>query len=128
MASSKKVTFSVLSWEQPEGVGARVRRSIGRPEVCCRLGESAILSWRTWLVIWGVGTEVRAAGAAELADLCAALSQPHPTSARLAVCLSMRSVSDAHSAVCMPTVHSIASHYVNYSWFLRENMMGEACS
>lgn len=34
MASSKKVTLSVLSREQPEGVGARVRRSIGRPEVC----------------------------------------------------------------------------------------------
>uniref|UniRef100_A0A5F9D0J9 Pirin n=1 Tax=Oryctolagus cuniculus TaxID=9986 RepID=A0A5F9D0J9_RABIT len=33
MESSKKVTFSVLSWEQPEGVGARVRRSIGRPEL-----------------------------------------------------------------------------------------------
>ncbi|XP_034504885.1 pirin isoform X3 [Ailuropoda melanoleuca] len=33
MASSKKVTLSVLSREQSEGVGARVRRSIGRPEV-----------------------------------------------------------------------------------------------
>ncbi|KAH0500421.1 Pirin [Microtus ochrogaster] len=33
MGSSKKVTLSVLSREQPEGVGARVRRSIGRPEV-----------------------------------------------------------------------------------------------
>ncbi|XP_028617982.1 pirin isoform X2 [Grammomys surdaster] len=33
MASSKKVTLSVLSREQPEGVGARVRRSIGRPEL-----------------------------------------------------------------------------------------------
>lgn len=37
MVSSKKVTLSVLSREQSEGVGARVRRSIGRPEVC-RLG------------------------------------------------------------------------------------------
>lgn len=34
MVSSKKVTLSVLSQEQSEGVGARVRRSIGRPEVC----------------------------------------------------------------------------------------------
>ncbi|XP_040324233.1 pirin isoform X2 [Herpailurus yagouaroundi] len=33
MASSKKVTLSVLSREQSEGVGARVRRSIGRPEL-----------------------------------------------------------------------------------------------
>ncbi|EPY73643.1 pirin-like protein [Camelus ferus] len=33
MASFKRVTLSVLSREQPEGVGARVRRSIGRPEV-----------------------------------------------------------------------------------------------
>ncbi|XP_055123573.1 pirin isoform X1 [Symphalangus syndactylus] len=33
MGSSKKVTLSVLSREQPEGVGARVRRSIGRPEL-----------------------------------------------------------------------------------------------
>ncbi|ELV12483.1 Pirin [Tupaia chinensis] len=33
MGSSKKVTLSVLSREQSEGVGARVRRSIGRPEV-----------------------------------------------------------------------------------------------
>ncbi|XP_054979092.1 pirin isoform X2 [Sorex araneus] len=33
MASIKKVAFSVLSREQSEGVGARVRRSIGRPEV-----------------------------------------------------------------------------------------------
>uniref|UniRef100_A0A2K6KMY3 Pirin n=1 Tax=Rhinopithecus bieti TaxID=61621 RepID=A0A2K6KMY3_RHIBE len=32
MGSSKKVTLSVLSREQSEGVGARVRRSIGRPE------------------------------------------------------------------------------------------------
>ncbi|XP_020768288.1 pirin isoform X3 [Odocoileus virginianus] len=31
--SSKKVTVSVLSREQSEGVGARVRRSIGRPEL-----------------------------------------------------------------------------------------------
>ncbi|XP_044793120.1 pirin isoform X2 [Bubalus bubalis] len=31
--SSKKVTLSVLSREQSEGVGARVRRSIGRPEL-----------------------------------------------------------------------------------------------
>lgn len=42
MASSKKVTLSVLSREQPEGVGARVRRSIGRPEVC-RLDECLLL-------------------------------------------------------------------------------------
>ncbi|XP_029096186.1 pirin isoform X2 [Monodon monoceros] len=33
MAWSKKVTLSLLSREQSEGVGARVRRSIGRPEV-----------------------------------------------------------------------------------------------
>uniref|UniRef100_A0A673V189 Pirin n=1 Tax=Suricata suricatta TaxID=37032 RepID=A0A673V189_SURSU len=33
MASSKKVTLSLLSREQSEGVGARVRRSIGRPEL-----------------------------------------------------------------------------------------------
>uniref|UniRef100_A0A5F4W2D0 Pirin n=2 Tax=Callitrichinae TaxID=9480 RepID=A0A5F4W2D0_CALJA len=33
MGSSKKVTLSVLSREQSEGVGARVRRSIGRPEL-----------------------------------------------------------------------------------------------
>uniref|UniRef100_A0A8C6GRX1 Pirin n=1 Tax=Mus spicilegus TaxID=10103 RepID=A0A8C6GRX1_MUSSI len=33
MESSKKVTLSVLSREQSEGVGARVRRSIGRPEL-----------------------------------------------------------------------------------------------
>ncbi|XP_015426921.1 PREDICTED: pirin isoform X2 [Myotis davidii] len=33
MVSSKKVTLSVLSQEQSEGVGARVRRSIGRPEL-----------------------------------------------------------------------------------------------
>nr|XP_038955819.1 pirin isoform X2 [Rattus norvegicus] len=33
MASSKKVTLSVLSREQSEGVGARVRRSIGGPEL-----------------------------------------------------------------------------------------------
>nr|XP_060477068.1 uncharacterized protein LOC132670663 [Panthera onca] len=33
MASSKKVTLSMLSREQSEGVGARVRRSIGRPEL-----------------------------------------------------------------------------------------------
>ncbi|XP_072672739.1 pirin isoform X3 [Canis lupus baileyi] len=33
MAPSKKVTLSVLSREQAEGVGARVRRSIGRPEL-----------------------------------------------------------------------------------------------
>uniref|UniRef100_A0A671FEE6 Pirin n=1 Tax=Rhinolophus ferrumequinum TaxID=59479 RepID=A0A671FEE6_RHIFE len=33
MVSSKKVTLSVLSREQSEGVGARVRRSIGRPEL-----------------------------------------------------------------------------------------------
>lgn len=33
MSSSKKVTLSVLSQEQSEGVGARVRRSIGRPEL-----------------------------------------------------------------------------------------------
>ncbi|XP_048652326.1 pirin [Marmota marmota marmota] len=33
MGSSKKVTISVLSREQSEGVGARVRRSIGRPEL-----------------------------------------------------------------------------------------------
>ena len=31
--SSKKVTLSVLSREQLEGVGARVRRSIRRPEL-----------------------------------------------------------------------------------------------
>ncbi|XP_007174299.2 pirin isoform X6 [Balaenoptera acutorostrata] len=33
MAWSKKVTLSLLSREQSEGVGARVRRSIGRPEL-----------------------------------------------------------------------------------------------
>lgn len=33
MTSSKKVTLSVLSREQSEGVGARVRRSIGGPEL-----------------------------------------------------------------------------------------------
>ncbi|XP_035872665.1 pirin isoform X2 [Phyllostomus discolor] len=33
MVSSKKVTLSVLSQEQSEGVGARVRRGIGRPEL-----------------------------------------------------------------------------------------------
>ncbi|XP_003791971.1 pirin [Otolemur garnettii] len=33
MGSSKKVTLTVLSREQSEGVGARVRRSIGRPEL-----------------------------------------------------------------------------------------------
>ncbi|XP_077002472.1 pirin isoform X3 [Tamandua tetradactyla] len=33
MGSSKKVSLSVLSREQSEGVGARVRRSIGRPEL-----------------------------------------------------------------------------------------------
>uniref|UniRef100_A0A8D0MKF7 Pirin n=1 Tax=Sus scrofa TaxID=9823 RepID=A0A8D0MKF7_PIG len=33
MAASKVVTLSVLSREQAEGVGARVRRSIGRPEL-----------------------------------------------------------------------------------------------
>ncbi|XP_015101949.1 pirin isoform X2 [Vicugna pacos] len=33
MASFKRVTLSVLSREQPEGVGAWVRRSIGRPEL-----------------------------------------------------------------------------------------------
>ncbi|XP_036031980.1 pirin-like isoform X2 [Onychomys torridus] len=33
MASSKKVTLSVLSQEQSEAVGARVRRSSGRPEL-----------------------------------------------------------------------------------------------
>uniref|UniRef100_A0A8C8YJM7 Pirin n=1 Tax=Prolemur simus TaxID=1328070 RepID=A0A8C8YJM7_PROSS len=33
MGPSKKVTLSVLSREQSEGVGARVRRSIGRPEL-----------------------------------------------------------------------------------------------
>ncbi|XP_021101037.1 pirin isoform X2 [Heterocephalus glaber] len=33
MGSSKKVTLLVLSREQSEGVGARVRRSIGRPEL-----------------------------------------------------------------------------------------------
>lgn len=40
MLSSRKVTVSVLSREQPEGVGARVRRTIGRPEVCCLGGSS----------------------------------------------------------------------------------------
>ncbi|XP_044526292.1 pirin isoform X2 [Gracilinanus agilis] len=33
MGKSKKVTLTVLSQEQAEGVGARVRRSIGRPEL-----------------------------------------------------------------------------------------------
>ncbi|XP_059014384.1 pirin [Mustela lutreola] len=33
MASSKKVILSVLSWGQSEGIGARVRRSTGRPEL-----------------------------------------------------------------------------------------------
>ncbi|XP_074156041.1 pirin isoform X1 [Sminthopsis crassicaudata] len=33
MGKSKKVTLTVLSREQAEGVGARVRRSIGRPEL-----------------------------------------------------------------------------------------------
>lgn len=31
----RKVDRTVLSVEQSEGVGARVRRSIGRKEVCC---------------------------------------------------------------------------------------------
>lgn len=42
MASSKKVTLSVLSREQSEGVGARVRRSIGGPEVS-KLDECFLL-------------------------------------------------------------------------------------
>jgi hypothetical protein len=42
MGPSKKVILSVLSREQSEGVGARVRRSIGRPEVCW-LGHCALL-------------------------------------------------------------------------------------
>ncbi|XP_074048505.1 pirin isoform X2 [Macrotis lagotis] len=33
MGNSKKITLTVLSQEQSEGVGARVRRSIGRPEL-----------------------------------------------------------------------------------------------
>ena len=34
MSKSRKVVKKVLSVEQGEGVGARVRRSVGRPEVC----------------------------------------------------------------------------------------------
>lgn len=34
---SRSVVQSVLSVEQDEGVGARVRRSVGRHEVCCVL-------------------------------------------------------------------------------------------
>ena len=63
--SSKKVTLSVLSREQSEGVGARVRRSIGRPEVCwlggcfmlflyfCRrdLGREGMR--QSWAAPWG---------------------------------------------------------------------------
>lgn len=59
MASSKKVTLSVLSREQPEGVGARVRRSIGRPEVC-RLDECflrAFLSQGTGGTVKGIWEE-----------------------------------------------------------------------
>ena len=48
MVSSKKVTLSVLSQEQSEGVGARVRRSIGRPEVCWFGGCFVLFCRRDW--------------------------------------------------------------------------------
>ena len=37
MANARRVVNKVLSVEQAEGVGARVRRSVGRPEVSMHL-------------------------------------------------------------------------------------------
>lgn len=59
MASSKKVAFSVLSREQSEGVGARVRRSIGRPEVhwlCGNLRLPQPFSSLFWFLFVGAMT------------------------------------------------------------------------
>ena len=48
--TARQIVNKFLSVEQAEGVGARVRRSVGRPEVCEKGGEKLL----TFLVMLGL--------------------------------------------------------------------------